>query len=123
MAFDKYNGVLLQTYEAGFEEQERLFNWYQRRREAEILILVKIPSQCLIIKEIEGDEQTQQSFILIDMICSLEDNYKDIMKENGGLINQNPEFREAMNNALLTLKFSGIPITSTMEEIFKKLME
>jgi len=148
MAFDKYNGVLLQTYKAGFEEQderisywshqrhlqtyqggfkeqdERISYWSQRRRDAEILILEKIPSQCLIINKIEGDEQkTHQSFILSDMIRSLEENYNDIMEGNGGLINQNPEFHEAMTNALIILKSFGIPLTSTMEEIFQNLIK
>lgn len=114
--------VLLQTYQGGFDEQEERICWFQRRHDAEKLILVDIPSQCLIINKIEGDAKTHQGFILFDMICSLEDNYNDIIKQDG-IINQNSEFSEAMTNALITLKSSGIPLTSTMEEIFQNLIK
>lgn len=116
MASVEYN-VLLQTYQGGFEEQyERIYYWFQRRREAEILIFDKIPSQCLIINKIKGDAKTHPGLILFDMLCSLEENYNDIITEHD-FISQNPEtlkIREAMTNALITLKSSGIPLTFTM---------
>ena len=125
MASVEYNGVLLQNYQGGFEEQERLFKLLQRRQDAEILILKKIPNHCCIINEIKEDEQkTHQSFILSDMIRSLEYNYEDIITKHD-FINQNPEtlkICEAMTNALIILKSSGIPLTFTMEKILKKLI-